>query len=91
MNYNHHLALLFLTRAEGSHKTGIIDLLNYTLHSARHPQPQPFGAGLTDAGAHGHLEPLAKPSKHLPTSSHRACRTGPLAERVPNPQQTAQR
>lgn len=49
MNYNHHLALLFLTRAEGSQKTSVVDLHNYTCTLCK-PPPQLFTAGFTDKG-----------------------------------------
>lgn len=71
MNYNHHLALLFLTRAEGSHKTGIIDLLNYTRTLRKAPPAPAFRRWFdsrrsTRAPGAPHQAQQTSPHQHLP-------------------------
>lgn len=47
MNYNYHLVLLFLTRAEGSQKTGTLDLANYTHTLCKAPPAPAFHCWLS--------------------------------------------
>lgn len=76
MNYNHHLVLLFLTRAEGSQKTGTVDLLNYIHTLCEAPAAPAFQCWFyKGTSAPGTL--YVEPGKHLQAPHQQLVTTRP--------------